>query len=323
MQKNSAIIKKIVREMGGTIEKIVPERSCFLIKIAGEKILFSRKFQIASDFFSGRALTAHKDLTYVALKENDLPTPGSVCFYKKSISTKNIATELALLNYPIVIKDANGSNSKGVFVNIKNLVEAKEIIFQEINNFPYLIAQEMVFGKEFRVLVLGNKVIGVLEMIPPRIFGNAKNTIRELIEIKQLKMSRKTACDITLNKILELQGFNLESILKKDQTVFIKNNACLAEGGETKDATSLINLNIEILCVKAAKATGKNLAGIDIICDDISKNPSEQAFSILEINGKPDLYIHYNPTHGKTQNVIKPIIDFILSLKKTGISSGY
>jgi energy-coupling factor transporter ATP-binding protein EcfA2 len=37
----------------------------------------------------------------------------------------------------------------------------------------------------------------------------------------------------------------------------------------------------------------------------------------LEINGKPDLYIHYNPTHGQSRNVIKDIIQFILKLSTT------
>lgn len=316
MKKNPPIIKKVVQEMGGTVEKIVPERGCFMIKFGGEKILFSRKFQIASDFFSGRMLTAHKDLTYVALKENNLPTPMSSCFYRKSLTEKKIDSGLASMKYPIVIKDANGSNSRGVFIDIKNFNEAKKIILKEIANFPCLIAQEMVFGKEFRVLVLGNKAIGVLEMIPPRIFGDGKNTIKKLIELKQFDLAKKTSLDESLVNILKKQGYVLTDIPQKNTAVFIKNNSCLAEGGETKDATKSINPAIEKICVRAAKATGKNLAGIDIICDNISNDPKDQSMSILEINGKPDLYIHYNPTHGKTQNVIEKIIRFILNLKK-------
>ena len=316
MKKNFHLIEQVIQEMGGIIEKIVPERNCFLIKIAGEKILFSRKFQIASDFISGKMLTEHKDLTYVALKSNQLPTPKSACFYKKTLSEEKISTGLAPLHYPIVIKDADGSNSRGVFVNIKNFSEARKIILEKIEQYSNLIAQEMVFGKEFRVLILENKAIGVLEMIPPRIKGNAKNTIRELIELKQQMMPKKTPCDEALDGILKKQGFTPDSIPQKNQFVFVKNNACLAEGGETKDATKQIHPALEQLCARAAKAVGKNLAGIDLICDDISKNPKEQFVSILEINGKPDLYIHYNPTHGKTQNVIKEIINFILELKK-------
>ena len=316
MIKNPPIIKRVAKEMGGAIKEIIPERGYFLIKLKGKEIFVLRKFQIASDFISGKALTAYKDLTYVSLKENNIPMPKTVCFYKKTLNKKDLVKKLESLSYPIVIKDANGSNSKGVFTNIETLNEAKKIILKEIKKFPFLVAQEMIFGKEYRVLILGKKVLGVLEMIPPRIFGDGKSTVKELIEKKQYKNKKKTIINQSLKKILAEQSVSLKSVIKKNQEVFIKKNSCLAEGGEIKDATDLINPASKIICEKAAKATGKLLAGIDIICEDISKDPTKQTFSILEVNGKPDLYIHYKPNHGKTRNVIKEIIEFILKIKK-------
>jgi len=315
MKQNQSIIKEVVEQMGGTIEKIIPERNYFCIKIGKEKIFISRKFEIASDFISGKMLTEYKDLTYVVLKKNNLPTPNSVCFYKKTLTSTDTEKKLDFLSYPIAIKDSNGSNSKGVFTNIKSVSEAKKIIAREIDKFKFLIAQEMVFGKEYRVLILGNEAIGVLEMIPPRIYGDGKNTVRKLIEKKQLKNLEKTNLDSILNTVLREQGVNLGTVLEKEQIIFIKGLSCLAEGGETKDATDLIHLEIKNICVQAARATGKNLAGIDLICDNIAASPSKQTFSILEINGKPDIYIHYRPTYGKTQNVVKKIICYILKLK--------
>jgi cyanophycin synthetase len=319
MKKNQSIIKEVVEGMGGTIEKIIPERNYFCININNEKIFISRKFEIASDFISGKMLTEYKDLTYVVLKKNNIPTPNSVCFYKRTFTSSDTDKKLKSLSYPIVIKDSNGSNSEGVFVNIKNASEAKKIILREISKFKFLIAQEMVFGKEYRVLILGNKAIGVLEMIPPRISGDGKSTIRNLIRKKQIKNLEKTNLDSILNNILKDQKVSLDSILKKGHKVFIKGISCLAEGGETKDATELIHPEIEKICIQAAMATGKSLAGIDLICDDIAMHPSKQKVNILEVNGKPDIYIHYNTTFGKTQNVVKKIIHYILKFKKVAV----
>jgi cyanophycin synthetase len=315
MKKNQSIIKEVVEEMGGKIEKIIPERKYFCININNEKIFISRKFEIASDFISGKMLTAYKDLTYVVLKKNNIPTPNSVCFYKKTLSSADTEKKLKALSYPIAIKDSNGSNSKGVFINIKNINEAKKIILREMENFKFLIAQEMIFGKEYRVLILGKEAIGVLEMIPPRISGDGKNTIRELIRKKQIKNLEKTDLDSILNDILKDQKVNLDTILKKGKRIFIKGISCLAEGGETMDVTGLIHPEMKKICVRAARATGRTLAGIDLICDDIAAHPAGQTIGILEVNGKPDIYIHYDPTHGKTQNVVKKIIHYILKLK--------
>ncbi|MFA6160253.1 MAG: hypothetical protein WC678_04180 [Parcubacteria group bacterium] len=314
MKKNQDIIKKVVEEMGGTIEKIIPERNYFHIKINGEKIFINQKFVINDSLFSRKQPTNFKDLTYILLKENGIPTPNTVCFYRKTFNEKEIEKKLNTLSYPIIIKDANGSHSRGVFTNIKNPQEAKKIILEKIQEFPCLIAQEIAFGKEYRVLILGNEAIGVLEMIPPKISGNGKNTVQELIEKKQ-KTQDKTNLDSILNTILNDQKVNLSTVLLDGQEIFIKGISCLAEGGETKDVTHLINKDLESLCVKAAKVVDKKLTGLDIICDDISKGPLNQNFRVIEANRKPDIYIHYNPTYGETQNVVKKIINYILKLK--------
>jgi D-alanine-D-alanine ligase-like ATP-grasp enzyme len=314
MKKNQAIIKQVVDEMGGTIKKIIPERNYFYINIGDEKIFINQKFVINDNLFSRKQPTNFKDLTYVLFRDNGIPTPKTVCFYRKKFDQKIIQKDLETLAYPIVIKDACGSNSKDVFTNIKTLKEAKKIILRELPHFACLIAQEMVFGKEYRVLVLGNRAIGVLEMIPPKIIGDGKSTVQELIEKKQ-RNKKKTSFDSSLNNILADQKVTLKTIPKKNQEIIIKGLSCLAEGGETKDATEIINKKIESLCVKVAKTVDKKLAGLDIICEDISKDPFKQKINIIEANRRPDIYIHYNPTYGKTQNVVKQIIEYMLKLK--------
>lgn len=316
MIKNHKIIKKIVQEMGGTIEKIIPERSYYYIKLRGEKIFINQKFVIDSDLFSRKQPTNFKDLTYIFLKENNIPTPDTVCFYRKTIKEDQIEKTLRNLSYPIVIKDASGSYSLGVFTDIKNLRDAKEVILREIKRFTCLVAQEMVFGKEYRILVLEDRIIGVLEMTPPRIFGDGKKTTQELIENKQEKTEKRTPLNAVLEELLQKQGEALTSTPKEGKEIFLRTSSCLAEGGETTDATDIINEEIKLLCVKAAKAVDKKLTGLDVICDDITKSPSNQKINILEANRRPDLYIHYNPTHGKTRDVIKDIIEFILELKR-------
>ncbi|MFA5961393.1 MAG: ATP-grasp domain-containing protein [Parcubacteria group bacterium] len=317
MIKNPPLIKKVVEEMGGTFEEVIPERGCYNIHVRGKVFLITRKFRIAKNFISIAGATTHKDLTYTLLKRRSLPTPTTVFFFRKNFQTEDAEKKIASLNFPIIIKDASGSNSQGIFPYIKTPKEAQSILKKEIVNFRSLIAQEMIFGKEYRVLMLDEKVIGALEMIPPRVFGNGCSTIQELIEEKQKSTHRKTPIDTTLEKILQEQGFSFDHILGVGEIASIKKSSSLAEGGETRDVTELVNKKIVSICAKAADAIGDYLAGIDIICEDISADPKGQTFGILEINGKPDIYIHYNPTFGKSRNVIKDIINFILKLSTT------
>lgn len=303
--------------MGGTFEEVVPERGCYYIHVKGKVFMITRKFRIAKNFISVAGATAYKDLTYTLLKRQSLPTPTTVFFFRKNFKPADIKNKLLDMQFPIIIKDSAGSNSQGIFPYIKNLKEAQSIINKEILNFRSLIAQEMIFGKEYRILILDDKVIGALEMIPPRVFGDGKSTIAQLIAEKQKHTHRKTPIDPALKIILQEQGFSLDSVLAANEIVSIKKSSSLAEGGETRDVTELVNKKIVAICAQASDAIGDYLAGIDIICEDISKNPTTQTFGILEINGKPDIYIHYNPTFGKSRNVIKDIINFILKLSTT------
>lgn len=317
MKKNALLIKKVVEEMGGTFEEVIPERGCYYIHARGKSFLITRKFRIAKNFISIVGATAYKDLTYTLLKRCSLPTPATVFFFRKNFKSKDVKTKLANMRFPIIIKDSAGSNSLGIFPYIKTAGEAQIILTEEIINFRSLIAQEMIFGTEYRVLILNGKIIGALEMIPPRVLGNGKNTIAQLIEQKQKHTRRKTPIDKTLKKILKEQGFSLEYILDIGEIASIRKSSSLAEGGETRDVTDMVNKEIISICTKASDAIGYYLAGIDIICEDISKHPATQTFGILEINGKPDIYIHYNPDYGKSRNVVKDIINFILKLNTT------
>lgn len=312
MKKNPLIIKNAILNMGGTIEEFVPERGCFYINVLGKRILLERKISITRQSFVSGQLTRCKDITHKLLVAHNLPSPQSECFYKKSFVRQEAERQLSTLKYPIILKDAQGSNSRGIFPLIGNLRDAMILLEEELPHYRSMIAQEMVFGKEYRLLVLDEKVIGALEMIPPYAVGDGVSTLRKIIEEKQDSTEKRTEFDEKLVQILKEQNFTLESVMTKNEIAYIKKSSCLAEGGETRDVTDNVHPDIEKICVAASKVVGKYLVGIDVMCGDISNDPSQQSFHIIEINGKPDLYIHYNPTHGQTRNVVEDIVRFMI-----------
>jgi len=311
MKKNPLIIKNAVLEMGGTIEEFVPERGCFYINVLRKSILLERKISLTRQSFVSGQLTRCKDITHKLLCAHHLPTPDTRCFYSKSYDEKKARKQLESLAYPIILKDAKGSNSRGIFPFIGNIEDAMIVLEDELPYYKSMVAQEMVFGKEYRLLVLDEKVIGALEMIPPYAKGDGISTIRDIIIEKQCSTEQRTGFDEKLKQILKEQNVTLDSIMPENEIAYIKRSSCLAEGGETRDVTAVLHPEIEKICVAASKVVGKYLVGIDVMCNNISEKPSKQSFNIIEINGKPDLYIHYDPTYGKTRNVVKDIVKFM------------
>lgn len=314
MKKNPLIIKNAVLNMGGSIEEFIPERGCFYINVLGKRILLERKISITRQSFVSGQLTRCKDITNELLRANNLPTPETRCFYKKSHISKEAEQKLSELKYPIILKDAQGSNSRGIFPLIGNIKDAMILLEEELPHYRSMVAQEMVFGREYRILILDEKIIGALEMIPPYAVGDGVSTIRNIIEEKQTSTEKRTDFDDKLDQILHEQNFTMESVMSKNEIAYIKKSSCLAEGGETRDVTFEVHPEIEKICVAASKVVGKYLVGIDIMCEDIKLDPKKQTFNIIEINGKPDLYIHYNPTHGQTRNVVDDIVKFMVKV---------
>ena len=313
MRKNLQIIKDTVRAMGGTIEEFLPERGCFYVNVMGKRILLERDISITRQSFVSRQLTRCKDITHKLLVAHGLPTPQTRYFYNKSYNRLTAAKQLRSLRYPIIIKDATGSNSRGIFPFVKDVGEAMVIIAKELPNYRSMIAQTMVFGREYRILVLGERVIAALEMVPPYVRGDGSSSVRELIRKKQKTTAQRTAFDKKLSQILNDQGVALNDILPVCRVIYFKKS-CLAESGETRDVTGFVHKEVGKICVAASKIVGKQLTGIDVICRDITQSPTAKSFNILEINGKPDLYMHHHPDYGKSQNVVKKVIEFMAAV---------
>lgn len=314
MKSNSAIIKETVLAMGGTLEEFLPERDCFYVNLNGKRFLLEKNIHITRDSYVSRRFTKCKDITYKLLISHGLSSPKTECFYRKKYDKRNIKKQLNNLVYPIIIKNAHGSNSLGIFPFVKDSKEAQKIIEKNLSKYQSMIAQEMVFGKEYRILVLGDKVIAVMEMILPHIIGDGVSTVRKIIEKKQKYTDRRTTFDKKFLYILKKQGVTLKTILAKKKIIFIKGNACLAEGGEMRDVTKDVHPEIIRKSILISKLVGRNLVGIDIICKDISLYPDKKHFFILEVNGDPSLDIHNNPTYGRPRNVAKKVVQFIADL---------
>ena len=317
INKHFLTIKNIVLDMGGAIEEFVPERNSFYVKLEGKSIMLENNISITRQSFVSVRLTKCKDIAYKLLLANGIHSPATESFYNQTYDKTISLEKLNKLKYPIVLKKAVGSNSRGIYTSVKDSKEAIKILDKELSRYKSMIAQEMVFGKEYRILVLGEKVIGALEMISPHVIGDGASSIKKLIKEMQSNTKERTKFDKKLAKILKNQNVSLRTVLPKDKIIYIKRNSCLAQGGETRDVTDLVHKDVRDICVNASKTVGKYLVGVDAICKDISKKQTSKSFNVLELNGKPDLFVHYDPTYGKSRNVFKDVLKFLAKISVT------
>ena len=165
------------------------------------------------------------------------------------------------------------------------------------------IIERYLPGHDYRIVVLDEKIISAYERIPLSVVGDGKNSIFSLLKKKQKdfdKNNRDTKINFLDPRIkmkLHRQGFSFTDILKKNEKVFLLDNANLSAGGDAFDVTKAIHPKFAQIAKSLARDMGLRMAGVDIMVTEgeIAKNPEICKYYIIEINAAPGLD-HYVTT---------------------------
>jgi cyanophycin synthetase len=117
--------------------------------------------------------------------------------------------------------------------------------------------------------------------------------------------------DHQANRLMQLAGHTLATVLPAGERFALRTTGNLSTGGTAIDRTDVIHPDNADIAVRAAKVVGLDVAGIDLICADISRSVREQPGVIVEINAAPGFRMHVSPTVGTPRNVAAPVIDML------------
>jgi cyanophycin synthetase len=152
--------------------------------------------------------------------------------------------------------------------------------------------------------------------------GDGVHTVAELVERANLDPSRGAGprhvlTTLVLDEIsLELlrkQGLTPKSVPATGRAVLIHYN-----GDLTVDVTDRLSPEIAASCVLAARTVGLDIAGMDIIAEDIGRSLESQSGAVIEVNASPSLLMHLKPLQGKPRPVGEAIVDHMFGPAQTG-----
>ena len=257
-------------------------------------------------------ISRDKDLTKSLLSSAGVPTPEG-----RTVTSPDDAWEAAQdIGLPVVVKPIDGNHGRGVFINLYTQAEIEAAYGVAIEEGSEVLVERHIVGDEHRVLVVGNKVVAAAKGESVWVTGDGKHTVRELIDIQINSDPRRgTSEEHPLNPAridsaveLELarQKLTGDSIPVVDQRVLIQIN-----GNVAFDVTELVHPDVASQVALAARVVGLDIAGIDLVAQDISKPMAEQNAAIVEVNAGPSLLMHLKPASGKPQPVGKEIANHL------------
>jgi cyanophycin synthetase len=261
-------------------------------------------------------IAGDKKMTNQLLGAAGLPVPRS-----EVVRTADEAiTSAERIGYPVVTKPLDGNHGRGVGLNLGDERSVRMGFERAIgeSRAGRVVVETFVQGNDYRVLVIGGRMIAVAERVPAHVTGDGEHTVRELVEITNAdprrgigheKVLTRIAMDEKAQQLVRAQGFAMEDVPPEGHRVLLAATANMSTGGISIDRTwEAHEDNVEI-AEEAARVVGLDVAGIDFLAPDISLPVRETGGAIVEVNAAPGFRMHTNPTEGEPQYVAKPVID--------------
>jgi glutamate--cysteine ligase len=261
----------------------------------------------------------NKVITKQILEEHGIRVPKGLD-YTDRINAK--ADFLYFREKAVVIKPKLTNFGLGITI-IKSNTDAD--IFERAVDIAFefdtsILIEEFIEGKEFRIFVMADEVVGILHRVPANVTGNGVNTIRELVIEKNKDPLRGKGYHTPLEKIqlgeaelmfLNSQDKDFESVPAKDETVFLRENSNISTGGDSIDFTDDIPESYKQIAVKAAHALCVKITGLDMMISDYTQEATDDNYAIIELNFNPAIHIHCHPFKGKNRRLNEKLLDLL------------
>ncbi|MGB3289434.1 MAG: cyanophycin synthetase [Burkholderiaceae bacterium] len=258
------------------------------------------------------SVSSNKDLTKSLLEACGVPVPEG-----RLVESVEEAWEAAQdIGLPVVVKPSDGNHGRGVFTNLTTLAEIETAFAVAVDEGSGVVVERFVRGDEHRILVVGGRMVAAARGDAAAVVGDGVSTIEELIE-SQLNSDPRRGRDedhplnlIRLDSaaMLELQRQKLapEAIPAAGTYVLIQRN-----GNVSIDVTDSVHPSVAAAVELAARIVGLDIAGVDLVAEDISQPLEGQRGAIVEVNAGPGLLMHLKPAAGQPRPVGQAIVDHL------------
>ena len=259
-------------------------------------------------------ISRDKDLTKTLLSSCGVPVPEG-----RLVNSPADAWEAAEdIGVPVVVKPYDGNHARGVFTNLTRREEVEAAYAAAIEEGSGVIVERFIFGSEHRLLIVGGKLVAASRGESASVVGDGHSSINELIDAQLNSDPRRGAAEEFPLDVIDLsdnpvalaevtrQGFAPDSVPPAGHKVLV-----VRTGNHTCEITPLVHPSTAATASLAARIVGLDIAGVDLVCEDISKPLDEQRGAIVEVNAGPGLLMHIKPASGEPRPVGRAIVDHL------------
>ncbi len=261
-------------------------------------------------------LASDKEETNKILAQLGLPVPK-----QDLVQSEDSAARAARrIGYPVVVKPYNGNHGRAVAIHLttEEAVRAAFVAAQEVSRS--VIVESYIAGDDHRLLVVDGKLVAATRRTPGHVVGDGEHTIADLVRIVNTDPRRGVGHEKVLTRLeldaqaeqqLARRGYTADSVPPKGEVVALRATANLSTGGTATDVTDVIHPDNAEMAVRAIKAIGLDVGGVDFLTEDITESYKRRGGAICEVNAAPGFRMHSAPSEGRPRDVAEPVLEML------------
>ncbi|MCC6897934.1 MAG: cyanophycin synthetase [Polyangiaceae bacterium] len=262
------------------------------------------------------SIASDKEETNRILGDLGLPVPRQELVR----SADGAVRAAARLRYPVVVKPLDANHGRGVSLDLRNEAAVRVAFDKAREHARSVVVESFLSGFDHRMLVVDGELIAVAKRVPGHVVGDGEHSIAELVEIVNAdprrgigheKVLTRIELDAQAERLMEAKGFTRDTVLPAGEVCFLRGTGNLSTGGTAIDLTDVVHPDNREMAIRAAKAIGLDVCGVDFITPDVSQSYREVGGGICEVNAAPGFRMHVAPTEGKSRDVAGPVIDML------------
>ena len=264
------------------------------------------------------SIAQDKELTRRLLAEAGVPVPEG----RPVTDAADAWAAAEDIGLPVVVKPRCGNKGRGVSVNLACRDDVERAWRLAREEEASVVVEKFAPGFDHRVLVVGSRMVAAARRLPPTVVGDGVADVRELVARVNADPRRcadhagvlsPVILDDVALAVLAEQGLAPESVPAPGRGVLLRKSANLSTGGTAEDVTDLVHPEVAARAVEAARVVGLDIAGIDIVAEDIGRPLEAQGGVVVEVNAAPGLRMHLEPSAGTPRDVGAAIVDTLFA----------
>ena len=261
-------------------------------------------------------LASDKEETNRLLANLGLPVPRQRLVQREDDAV--LAAER--IGYPVVVKPYNANHGRGISIHLTSEEQVRGAFELAREHSRSVIVESFITGEDHRMLVINGELVAVSKRVPGHVVGDGVHTIEELVEevnrdprrgIGHEKVLTRLVFDQQADTLLEALGYTRETVPAAGERVFLRLTGNLSTGGTATDLTDVVHPDNAGMAVRAVKAIGLDVGGVDFLTSDITESYKDVGGAICEVNAAPGFRMHMAPSEGRARDVAGPVMDML------------